>query len=148
MVHICRIKWNHTTKDSNSLLKFYLAVFCRRQEVGLGMRLEGESLVLCLRLPGLESVLRVSRELHGLAGPRDTTGLWTRWCGSFVRFHSPPTAPVLSKYSALSLSVISLLNPPNVCTDWGTHCSAKALLAAAEFSMNRCPQSRARLFTS
>ena len=47
-----------------------------------------------------------------------------------------------------SLSVISLLNPPNVCTDWGTHCSAKALLAAAEFSMNRWPQSRARLFTS
>ena len=98
------------TQGFYSRIQFYLAVFCRRQEVGLGMGLEGESLVFCLPLPGLESVLRVSGELrHGLAGPRDNTGLWTRWCGSFVQkpLTAHSTAPVLSKYSALSLCNLS-----------------------------------------
>ena len=58
--------------------------------------------------------------------------------------HSSCALKILSPLSA----VISLLNPPSVCTDWGTHCSAKALLAAAEFSMNWWPQSQATLFTS
>lgn len=112
----------------------YLAVFCCREEMSLGMRLEAQSLVLRFSLHGLWSVLNVSGKL--CHDPRWSSGLqlasrltvvgvlYRQVCSQNTQ--SPPL------FSILKVSVLS----------WVAHCSA------TEVSMNQWPLSQATLFTS
>ena len=78
--------------------------------MGLGVRLEGESLVL-----GLARLEAVPGELcHGLVDPLNTTGLSTQ-CVEVLFRHRPQHSSCALKILS-PLLVISLLSPPSVCT--------------------------------